>query len=454
MSKGDSPGRYPLAYLITAPRFLGYSFNPVSFWYLYSKEMHLKAMILEVNNTFDERRMYFLKKSQKTGKVNGEDNNCINFTVKWPKDFHVSPFNSRKGSYSLMAHDPFSHDSDFSVDNTVTLSSSKGHSKIVARLYSAEAPLDPLKMTPLQKLSFIGSWWWVGFVTYPRIVKEATKLFFHRKLHVWFRPEVLKSSIGRKETDRERQAARRVPLLHDADAIDRIIEIHFRKYLREIIPQPLRYTAAGSINPHVETIGPSRANDNTSASVPLFQVLTPLFYSQLAMHAHPSALAASILAKEPSAQTVHIDPPAVVTEVMHSETYCRTSCVKQESLLERLRWWLLSALCRSSGPRPLDEFVRISASKDSAQEYARAVVTIRFSALIAGGVPELLDAAWWLARVALTWLSLTAGIRAVAALEQGWAAGGNSGCGDWSCVWATLDLWLTVESTLLGMWID
>lgn len=25
---------YPTVYLITAPRFLGYQFNPVSFWYV------------------------------------------------------------------------------------------------------------------------------------------------------------------------------------------------------------------------------------------------------------------------------------------------------------------------------------------------------------------------------------------------------------------------------------
>ena len=50
-------------YLVTAPRFLGYAFNPVSFWYLYSEKMNLKAMILEVNNTFDERRLYLLRQT-------------------------------------------------------------------------------------------------------------------------------------------------------------------------------------------------------------------------------------------------------------------------------------------------------------------------------------------------------------------------------------------------------
>ena len=183
-------------------------------------------MILEVNNTFDERRIYFLKgdaaicgaalhaKQEKL--INGQDDvSSISlqgsaksklFRGHWAKDFHVSPFNSRKGSYSLAAYDPFSGRSaqQATIDNTITLSSSKSHSKLVARIFSTGQSIDPSRMSLLSKVRFFASWWWVGFITYPRIVKEAGKLFFRKKLHVWFRPEVLKDSIGRTETDRER----------------------------------------------------------------------------------------------------------------------------------------------------------------------------------------------------------------------------------------------------------
>ena len=206
-SQGESKEDYPLAYLVTAPRFLGYSFNPVSFWYLYSDDLCLKAMILEVNNTFDERRMYFMKRSLDSG-VNGESNmengHATRFTNRWTKDFHVSPFNSRKGFYSLSANNPFAASgAAINVDNTITLSSSKDHAKIVARLYSTDQAIDPFTMTLGSKIYFVLSWWWVGLFTFPRIVKEAGRLFFKRKLHVWFRPEVVRSSIGRKESHRE-----------------------------------------------------------------------------------------------------------------------------------------------------------------------------------------------------------------------------------------------------------
>lgn len=183
-------------------------------------------MISEVNNTFDERRIYFLKgaASEPQSMVPkapapvdaaasvAKDGAVIEpkiaslevskrFSSTWAKDFHVSPFNSRKGAYALSAQDPLRKGT---VDNTITLSSSKGHPKLVARIFSAEACVDPAQTGPLSTLRFITAWWWVGFMTFPRIVKEATKLFFRRKLHVWYRPEVLKESLGRQATEDER----------------------------------------------------------------------------------------------------------------------------------------------------------------------------------------------------------------------------------------------------------
>jgi DUF1365 family protein len=209
----DSEWSY--AYLVTAPRFFGYSFNPVSFWYIYDQEHQLTKMILEVNNTFAERRIYLLNGSSPssappTPGVDGVGLDLPNglkarFTDLWMKDFHVSPFNSRKGSYSLKALNPFPC-ATFeapTIDNTITLMSSKNHAKVVARLHSVGEPLDPDNLGLSGTIRFILSWWWVGFVTSPRILREAMKLFFKRSLHVWFRPEVLAPSLGRPPTASE-----------------------------------------------------------------------------------------------------------------------------------------------------------------------------------------------------------------------------------------------------------
>lgn len=162
---------YPHAYLITAPKFLGYSFNPVSFWYLYSVDNELTAIIAEVNNTFGERHIYLLKPSESPAEAADSlpenDTTPIDssvqssgsvalgiarplvapsrFTNSWVKEFHVSPFNSRKGTYSIVAYDllcPSMSGRGF-VKNTITLKSSKAHSKLVARIFSEGMPVDP-----------------------------------------------------------------------------------------------------------------------------------------------------------------------------------------------------------------------------------------------------------------------------------------------------------------------
>ncbi|KAK0638809.1 hypothetical protein B0T16DRAFT_337862 [Cercophora newfieldiana] len=289
-TQGVDPVDYPHAYLVTAARFLGYHFNPVSFWYLYDGNKSLAAMILEVNNTFDERRMYFLPPDDELvnqiGAAVGGDGvadarqDVPSRTVlkqKWPKDFHVSPFNSRKGSYSLSASDPLSPymQGTGPVTNTINLVSSKGHGKLVARLIPEGSSLDPEAMSWFAKLKFLASWWWVGFLTFPRIVKEAANLWFKRKLHVWFRPEPLKTNIGRH-----------------ADTTERELEPIFRRYLRHLVeqspvPLALKYVPSGIPDAATELMRSPRALTGDEAVEEIeFKVLTPVFYSRFVYYAH------------------------------------------------------------------------------------------------------------------------------------------------------------------------
>lgn len=106
-----NPGDYPIVYLVTSPRLVNYKFSPASFWFLYSGDRKLTAMIAEVNNTFDERRIYILQERETREPLHRisdmaaaaasevEDIEQGWFRHTWSKDFHVSPFNSRKGSY-------------------------------------------------------------------------------------------------------------------------------------------------------------------------------------------------------------------------------------------------------------------------------------------------------------------------------------------------------------------
>ncbi|PKS07602.1 hypothetical protein jhhlp_006208 [Lomentospora prolificans] len=296
-SEGVEPTKYPYVYLITAPRILGYSFNPVSFWYMYNESKDLSAVICEVNNTFDERRVYLVYRNDTVpatrqlpntskgpvgpygthGRANGEPSTAtFKIRNKWAKDFHVSPFNSRKGHYSIVASDPLGPNLDGfrRLDTTITLSSSKGHAKLVARLASLGEPLDPAKMSVLEKLGLLAGWGWIGLVTYPRIVREAAKLWFSRKLHVWYRPEPLGTNIGRR-----------------ADVAEMELEGIFRQYLRCLVRRSpadivVRYVPGG-VDAPMETIRSPTAEETATGTNELeLKVLTPAFYTRFVHYAH------------------------------------------------------------------------------------------------------------------------------------------------------------------------
>lgn len=251
--------------------------------------MSLAGMIVEVNNTFDERRMYFLtpEDTSTNGQLEGSASMpAVNgptpskptpFKHQWPKDFHVSPFNSRKGSYSLAASDPLRAMSEHRepIDTTITLKSSKGHGKIVARLFSDGNAIDPSSITIFQKARFLLVWWWVGFVTFPRIVREAARLWFQRQLHVWYRPEPLKESMGRK-----------------ADSAEQEMELMFRKYLRGLVEQcqvalVVKYIPSGVSDSVKELmLSPAAKTESEGTEEMEFKVLTPAFYTRFVSYAH------------------------------------------------------------------------------------------------------------------------------------------------------------------------
>ena len=77
-------------WLHTYPRVLGHTFKPVSFWYCHRADGTLRAIVVEVNNTFGERHCYLLDPPQ--GLAYGQE-------LQADKVFHVSPFCTLTGGY-------------------------------------------------------------------------------------------------------------------------------------------------------------------------------------------------------------------------------------------------------------------------------------------------------------------------------------------------------------------
>ncbi|MEY4316442.1 MAG: hypothetical protein RI902_250 [Pseudomonadota bacterium] len=85
------------------PRVLGYTFKPVSFWYCHASDNSLRAIVVEVNNTFGERHCYLLDRPQ--------------WGVEQiaSKVFHVSPFCAIEGQYRFRFMRTFERDTNRTV---------------------------------------------------------------------------------------------------------------------------------------------------------------------------------------------------------------------------------------------------------------------------------------------------------------------------------------------------
>ncbi len=79
--------------LLTQPRFLGYGFNPVSFWLAYQGDA-LRAVIAEVSTPFADRHSYLCHLPDFAEITRGA-------RMFAPKALHVSPFQEVAGSYDF-----------------------------------------------------------------------------------------------------------------------------------------------------------------------------------------------------------------------------------------------------------------------------------------------------------------------------------------------------------------
>lgn len=107
--------------LITNTRILGYTFNPVCFYYLFNSEEKPIASIIEVHNTFGEMKPFFAK-------FDGES-----FHLRTKKFFYVSPFFNLDTEFDFrlkLPEDKFKVNiDDFELNEKVFYSSYTGEKK-------------------------------------------------------------------------------------------------------------------------------------------------------------------------------------------------------------------------------------------------------------------------------------------------------------------------------------
>ena len=130
--------------LLTFPRVLGYSFNPVSFYYISSKSGEPVTAVTEVTNTYREMKLYHLGAPAADGK----------FDRHLGKDFYVSPFSDPNDAFHFRIGQPSAewavHIDNHTGGKPSLLSSIHGKARplTAARLawYSLKYPLLSLKI--------------------------------------------------------------------------------------------------------------------------------------------------------------------------------------------------------------------------------------------------------------------------------------------------------------------
>lgn len=86
-------------FLLTNLRYLGYCFNPISYYFCYHPSGRLDAVLAEVNSTFGESRNYWLWSQNRQPAVNALRYRC-------PKTMHVSPFMNMNLDYEFVLTEP------------------------------------------------------------------------------------------------------------------------------------------------------------------------------------------------------------------------------------------------------------------------------------------------------------------------------------------------------------
>lgn len=136
--------------LLSFPRVLGYSFDPLTIWYCHHRDGSLRAILHEVKNTFGEQHVYLIP-------IDGD------LRHQFAKEFFVSPFMDMEATYSFAMNLPGE-----SLTVGITQKDTEGdllHASMRgSRVELSDLHLARLFIThPLLTLKIIGAIHWQGF---------------------------------------------------------------------------------------------------------------------------------------------------------------------------------------------------------------------------------------------------------------------------------------------------
>jgi len=154
--------------LLTLPRLLGYTFNPISVFFCFDAHDRPLTSVIQVGNTFGELKPFVIPKS----------GGGTAFHARVPKHFYVSPFSASDLSFDFRLDLPGDH-LRIRIDDY-----DRGEKTLVSRLTGTRCPLT------LGSLLFLS-------VKYPLVTLKIILLIHFEALRLWLK----RIPHHRKESD-------------------------------------------------------------------------------------------------------------------------------------------------------------------------------------------------------------------------------------------------------------
>ena len=143
--------------LLTFPRILGYTFNPLTIWFCHHSDGSLRAVLHEIHNTFGQNHSHLVP-------IDTAD--ALPLRHSFAKELHVSPFFDQEGTYTFTLRPPterFSVSIDYRVDDVRVLKATMATQR------------DPLTSRNLLRV----------FVTHPLLTLKVTAGIHWHALLLW-----------------------------------------------------------------------------------------------------------------------------------------------------------------------------------------------------------------------------------------------------------------------------
>ncbi|KAJ3126067.1 hypothetical protein HK101_005811, partial [Irineochytrium annulatum] len=251
--------------LVTMPRVVGVAFNPLNTYYCFEparaadwktgddaalRRPNLRAVLLEVNNTFGERHLYLCDERNRMEPPRAGYTTA--HEVK--RAFHVSPFNNRSGVYEAHIHDVSDgkmdviliirrYTSELEQSPPTSKAAEASEKSIEPATFMARVQATAYTLNAASVAHLIVVYPFTAFMTFPRILYQASRLAYARGLKVYQRPNPFRAAtkeggtIRRKKMDAfQRFCQERVLLYLQRQAAAHGADLILTLMTHEVIP--------------------------------------------------------------------------------------------------------------------------------------------------------------------------------------------------------------------------